>query len=191
MSEGDLFLVFVREFDALGLTYMLTGSVASTLYGEPRVTHDVDVVLELSPRMVRQFAAAFPLERFYCPPEEVLRQEVLRRQRGHFNLIAQDTGFKADVYLANEDPLHAAALAVRRRIVVDGVGVWVAPPEYVIVRKLEFYREGRSEKHLRDIRAMLRVSGELIDLGRLTAWVDRLGLQSEWSLVRSSVEASR
>jgi len=53
MSEGDLFLVFVREFDALGLTYMLTGSVASTLYGEPRVTHDVDVVLELSPRMVR------------------------------------------------------------------------------------------------------------------------------------------
>ena len=95
------------------------------------------------------------------------------------------------MYLANEDPLHAAALAVRRRIVVDGVGVWVAPPEYVIVRKLEFYREGRSEKHLRDIRAMLRVSGELIDLGRLTAWVDRLGLQSEWSLVRSSVEASR
>jgi len=191
MSEGDLFLVFVREFDALGLTYMLTGSVASTLYGEPRVTHDVDVVLDLSPRLLRQFAASFPLARFYCPPEEVLRQEVLRRQRGHFNLIAQDTGFKADVYLANEDPLHAAALAVRRRIVVDGVGVWVAPPEYVIVRKLEFYREGRSEKHLRDIRAMLRVSGELIDLGRLTAWVDRLGLQSEWSLVRSSVEASR
>jgi hypothetical protein len=189
MSEGDLFLVFVRAFEALGLTYMLTGSVAATLYGEPRVTHDVDVVLELPPRMVRRFAAAFPIERFYCPPEEVLLQEALRRQRGHFNLIAQDTGFKADVYLANEDALHEAALAFRRRVSVDGIDLWVAPPEYVIVRKLEYYREGRSEKHIRDIRAMLRISGELIDDSRLSAWIGRLGLQAEWRLARGDAAA--
>ena len=62
---------------------------------------------------------------------------------------------RADVYLANDDTPHAA-LARRRKVEVDGVGVWVAPPEYVILRRLEFYREGRSEKHLRDIRAMAR-----------------------------------
>ncbi len=183
MSEGDLFFVYVNGFEALGLTYMLTGSVAATLYGEPRVTHDVDVVLDLSPSMVRRFAAAFPLERFYCPPEEVLLQEALRRQRGHFNLIAHDTGFKADVYLANEDPLHAAALARRRKVDVDGVGVWVAPPEYVILRKLEFFREGGSEKHLRDIRAMLRISGELLDARWLDGWLHQLGLLREWERV--------
>ncbi len=191
MPEGDLFLVFVREFEALGLTYMLTGSVASTLYGEPRVTHDVDLVLDLPPRMVRRFAGAFPLDRFYCPPEEVLIQEVLRRQRGHFNLIAQDTGFKADVYLANEDVLHEAALAHRRRLTVEGVDLWVAPPEYVIVRKLEYYREGGSEKHLRDIRAMVRVSGDLIDQARLTTWVGRLGLEAEWILAQRDPRDSR
>lgn len=184
MSEGDLFLVFVREFEALGLRYMLTGSVASTLYGEPRVTHDVDVVLALPRAMIRRLVAAFPIERFYCPPEEVLIQEALRRQRGHFNLITHDTGFKADVYLANEDPLHEEALSRRRRLEVEGVGVWVAPPEYVIVRKLEFYREGGSEKHLRDIRAMLSISGELIDVPWLEAWIRRLGLAREWELVQ-------
>lgn len=180
MSVDDLFLPFVREFEALGLAYMLTGSVASTLYGEPRVTHVVDVVLALPRSKVRAFASAFPLERFYCPPEEVIVAESLRRQRGHFNLIAHDTGFKADVFLANEDWLHAAALGLRRRIVIDDTEVSVAPPEYVIVRKLEFYREGGSEKHLRDIRAMLQISAELIDRDRLTAWVARLGLEPEW-----------
>jgi len=186
MFEGDLFLVYVRAFEALGLTYMLTGSVAAMLYGEPRVTHDVDVVVDLSPRAARRFAAAFPIERFYCPPEEVIVQEASRRQRGHFNLIAHDTGFKADVYLANEDPLHGAALERRRRVMLGDEPVWVAPPEYVILRKLEFYREGRSEKHVRDIQAMLRVSDELIDRRWLDAWLQKMRLVPEWELVLQS-----
>ncbi len=80
-------------------------------------------------------AAALPIERFDCPPEEVIVQEASRRQRGHFNLIAHDTGFKADVYLANEDPLHGAALERRRRVMLGEEPVWVAPPEYVILRR--------------------------------------------------------
>ncbi len=59
MSEGSLFLDFLRKFEQLGLEYMVTGSVASTMYGEPRVTHDVDVVLKLPPGGVAQFAQAF------------------------------------------------------------------------------------------------------------------------------------
>lgn len=188
MSGGSLFLDFVRKFEQLGLEYMVTGSVASTMYGEPRVTHDVDVVVRLLPGGVSRFAQAFPLETYYCPPEEVLLQEALRRQRGHFNLIAHDTGFKADVYLANSDALHREALRHRRAVAMDGEQVWVAPPEYVIVRKLEFYREGRSEKHLRDIAAMLQVSGELVDRARLATWIDQLGLAAEWALCSAAPE---
>ncbi len=113
-------------------------------------------------------------------------QEVLRRQRGHFNLIAHDTGFKADIYLAAGDPLHAVGLSNRRRIELGSHGVWVAPPEYVIVRKLEFFREGGSEKHLRDIGAMLRISGDLVDHARLAGWVARLGLDAEWRRASAS-----
>lgn len=68
---------------------------------------------------------------------------------------------------------------------MDGVDVWVAPIEYVIVRKLEYFREGGSEKHLRDIRAMRQVSGDLIDATRLASWVARLGPEAEWTLASS------
>lgn len=71
-----------------------------------------------------------------------------------------------------------------RRYSIGGVEVRVAPPEYVITRKLEFYREGGSPKHLRDIRSMLAISSELVDLATLEDWVRRRGLEAEWSEVR-------
>ena len=64
-----------------------------------------------------------------------------------------------------------------------GHSISFAPPEYVIVRKLEFFREGGSAKHLTDIKAMLNVSGEQLDRPALAEWVTRLGLQAEWARV--------
>ena len=184
MYEANLVLVFARKLNDLGLVYMVTGSVAGVLYGEPRVTHDVDIVVVLRPGPdVGRVAKAFPIEGFYCPPEEILLQEALRGQRGHFNLIHHETGFKADIYLAQREPLHAWALGERRQVHVDGEPVWVAPPEYVIVRKLEFFREGGSEKHLRDIEGILRVSGDLVRAAVIEEWVRELGLARQWAVI--------
>lgn len=109
--------------------------------------------------------------------------EARRRQRGHFNLIHHDTGHKADIYLFGEDPLHAWGFANRRRTEVDeNRSLWVAPPEYVILRKLQYFKEGRSEKHIGDIRGMLEVSGEAIDRNILAHWIPELGLKSEWAI---------
>lgn len=72
----------------------------------------------------------------------------------------------------------------RRQIeLLQGEPVWVAPPEYVILKKLTYFQEGRSEKHLEDIRAMLDVSGESIDRGILVSWIQKLKLQEEWETV--------
>lgn len=76
------------------------------------------------------------------------------------------------------DPLHAWALAHRRRIDVAGTGAWIAPPEYVILRKLEFFREGGSDKHLRDIRFMLAATP--VDRSFIEAEVDKRGLSTPW-----------
>ena len=122
---------------------MVTGSTAGILYGEPRMTHDVDIVVALTPRDVRFFVAAFPDDEFYCPPEDVLAIEVRRGSRGHCNVIHHGTGFKADIYVAS-DELHAWGMDHRRGLVVDELEVAVAPVEYVIVRKLEYFRESRS-----------------------------------------------
>jgi len=183
MSETDLVLLYTRRLERAGFTYMITGSVAGVFYGEPRVTHDVDLVLALKQSDTARIGELFPLEEFYCPPEEIILQEVLRAQRGHFNLIHHQSGFKADVYLANRDPLHRWALSERRMVDVDGEPVHVAPLEYVIVRKLEFFREGGSEKHLRDIEAMLRVSGELVREDVLRRWMIARGVEETWQSV--------
>lgn len=183
MQEPELFAPFVIALERLGLPYFITGSMAGILYGEPRMTHDVDIVVAMSLRDVARVVEAFPLEEFYCPPEDVLAIEVRREQRGHFNLIHHTSGFKADIYLAF-DELHRWALAHRRTVVLDQLQLRVAPVEYVIVRKLEYFREGRSEKHMRDIRGMLDVSGSEIDLPFLEQWITRLSLAAEWQQAR-------
>lgn len=181
MFETDLLLLFIRPLNDLGLPYVVTGSVAGVLYGEPRVTHDVDLVLAMPGKQVERVAGAFPEEDFYCPPVEVLLAEAMRGYRGHFNLIHHKSGFRADVYLAHRDEFQLWALARKMDVVVEGVPVSVAPPEYVIVKKLEFYREGGSQKHLRDIAGILRTSGDEVSRDTIAEWTAKRGLESQWS----------
>jgi hypothetical protein len=187
----DLFTLFTLRLDAAGIDYMVTGSVASMVYGEPRLTHDVDLVLALPLESVPALVDAFPEDEFYCPPAEVMRVEINRVQRGHFNIIHRDTGFKADVYLVGRDPLHIDAMARRRAVDVGDVTLQVAPPDYVIVRKLQFYREGGSSKHLRDIGGILHHSSDLLDHEDLHARIARLGLDPEWRAVQESIASDR
>lgn len=182
MHPPDSIQPFIARLAALGIPYFVTGSVAGTLYGEPRLTHDVDLVVALTARDVDRFVAAFPLEEFYCPPNDVLAIEVRRGQRGHCNVIHHQTGFKADIYIAF-DELHRWAMQRRRQIDVEGTTLTLAPIEYVIVRKLEYLREGGSDKHLRDIRSMLDVSGSTVDFAELNRWIAERGLEAQWRQV--------
>jgi hypothetical protein len=181
MPEVDPVLIFVLRLNRLEVPYMVTGSVASMAYGEPRLTHDIDLVVELRERDIGLLELAFPAPEFYCPPAEVIRAEVERLQRGHFNLIHLETGFKADLYPIGRDPLHLWAMPRRRRIETVGIPILLAPPEYVIIRKLEYFREGGSEKHLRDIRNMIAVSGALIDWAELKARIADSHLEDAWT----------
>jgi hypothetical protein len=183
MPETDLFRLFTDRLNILGTRYIVTGGVAGTLYGEPRLTLDVDIVLDLPADASEKLCRLFPPEEFYCPPADVIRVESLRPQRGHFNLIHHDTGLKADIYLRGHDPLHQWAMNSARKIEFDDHVIWAAPPEYVIVRKLQYYREGQSEKHLRDIRGMLAMQSSRIDVALLKQKVAELGLEAEWKMI--------
>lgn len=188
MPEANLFQLFCRRLNALGAPYMVSGSVAVIAYGEPRLTHDVDVVLDLDRARIEGVIALFPPEEFYCPPAEVLGVEIARARRGHFNLIHHASGFKADVYLAGTDPLHVWALARCRALELEGESLFIAPPEYVILRKLEYFSEGGSEKHLRDIRSMLEISGAEIDREALLRQISTRGLEAPWRRVAPDAE---
>ena len=181
MREPSLFTVFTRRLDAMGIAYMASGSVAVIVYGAPRLTHDVDLVVAVGHGDAERFVQGFPPEEFYCPPVEVIAEEATRERRGHINLIHQETGFKADLYFHGRDPLHDWGMARARRLDIGGETLVVAPPEYVIVRKLEFYREGGSEKHLRDIRSMLDISSNSISMDELNRLIAAHNLAKEWA----------
>src|SRR5512147_1364154 len=136
MAEPELFLLFARPLNRAGIRYVVSGSVAAIFYGEPRLTHDVDFVVFLKTDDIQRLLAAFPVEDFYLPPVETMLAETAREQRGHFNLIHRDTGFKADLYPTGQDELNTLAFRGKRAVEFDGETVTIAPPEYVILRKL-------------------------------------------------------
>lgn len=181
MPAPDPIWVFINTLEKASLPYFVTGSVASIFYGEPRLTHDIDLILHLENNNLKQFSTLFPLSDFYCPPEEVLQIEMNRRPYGHFNLIHHVTGFKADIYLEGREPLHKWAFEHRKRIeLTKDLSLWLAPPEYVIIRKLEFYREGGSDKHLRDIQSMLPQVKSILDNAFLNTQITNRGLEKFW-----------
>lgn len=185
MQSPEPFLIFTRKLNELAVPYMVSGSVAAIYYGEPRMTNDVDIIVFLKREDVSRVEKAFPPEAFYCPPREVIQMEIAREQRGHFNLIHHDSGFKADIYLMGQDSLHTWGLANAVKADLEGDEVVFAPPEYVIVRKLEFYREGGSPKHLRDISRMKTGLGDAWDSDVLTRMIHQQGLQAQWAEVQA------
>ena len=94
-----------------------------------------------------------------------------------------DTTFKADIYPTGRDELNAWAFRNKRAVTYEGETLVLAPPEYVIVRKLEYFREGGSDKHLRDIRGILNISGEQINQADLQEWIQQRGVTAEWQKV--------
>ncbi len=180
----ELISTFIEPLEREGLRYLVTGSVAAMAYGEPRLTNDIDLILEIQLSDIPALTRAFPESDYYLPPAEIIQTEQIRPQRGHFNIFHLETMLKADVYLAGTDPLHRWAFQNRLCLEIESIQVAFAPPEYVILRKLEFFREGGSEKHLRDIATMLVESATQIDASYLDSEVSARGLTAGWQKAR-------
>ena len=184
MPSADVVELFVAPINALGLRYFVTGGVATIAYGVPRLTNDVDLVVQLNRAAVPALLAAFASDDFAVPPVASVLEETARPRDGHFNVIHLPSAQQADFYLLGDDPLHAWALARSRRVVVGGRDVWLAPAEYVIVRKLLWYRMSGSERHLRDVRAILEHAGDLLDGAVLASLAAEQGVGAELDAAR-------
>lgn len=186
MLSHSILQPFIQPLEDSRILYFVTGSIAAIFYGEPRLTHDIDIVLHLPTVDVQKFSTLFPLTDFYCPPEEVLHIETRRTPTGHFNLIHHTTGFKADIYTDSGDPLHQWAFQNRKHVELSKhLSTWIAPVEYLIIRKLEYFREGGSQKHLDDIAKMLPQIGSKLDFAFLDAEIRKRMLTSFWEQVSS------
>lgn len=184
--DPDLLGLFVRPIHGSGLRYIVAGSVAAMYFSEPRLTIDVDIPIFLGRRDLTVLSSLFPEPDFYCPPQDVLAVEADRECRGHFNVIHIPTGLKADFYPAKVDETFPWAWQHKLLVESDSGPVYLAPPEYVILWKLIFYKEGKSQKHLRDISRILAVQLELAHMDFLLAEIRERGLQSGWDEARSA-----
>lgn len=175
-----VFTTVITKLESESIPYMVVGSVASMVYGEPRMTHDMDLVIDILPEDASKLQNLFPIKEFYCPPIEVLNSEII--ERGQFNLIHQTTGIKIDLMIRKNSDHGKTEFDRRQKVPFwQGSEVFIATPEDVIIKKLSFYREGQSEKHLRDIRGILTET--TIDKEYLNYWIQKLSLSSEWDKV--------
>ncbi len=178
MQPDDLLRYAAELLDRLGLTFLVTGSTATIAYGEPRFTNDLDIVLDLPAGLVDQFCAGFPPDDFYLSREAVLDAV---RTGFQFNVIHPAAGLKIDFILLSGSAFDASRrLRGRRLAVLADRTVPFASPEDVVLKKLLYFREGGSEKHLRDIAGVVRVQGAKLDYGYIAHWAAALGVADLW-----------
>ncbi len=181
MGPSDLLRRVVDVLERLDIPYLVTGSMATIAYGEPRFTNDIDIVVDLPTEKVNDFCESFPSSEFYY--SKVAVQQAVE-QHLQFNIIHPQSGLKVDVIIPAKDAFDLSRLG--RGIRVAGgsdFSAWFASPEDVILKKLEYFQLGGSEKHLRDIAGVLKIRGNTIDREYLANWVQQLGLTREWDAV--------
>ncbi len=185
MEQDELLRFAVEALHHLRLRYLVTGSIATVLYGEPRFTNDIDLVVILGADRIQDLCRSFPQPEFYVSPESV-RQAVERR--GQFNIIHPASGLKLDIMVPAETPFNRERFERARQVrLLPDLDVSVAAPEDVIIKKMEYYLAGGSDKHLRDIAGILKVSPDQVDRTYIAEWSERLGLSQVWSALARRV----
>jgi hypothetical protein len=181
MGPYELLQRLVEILDRLGIPYLVTGSVATMAYGEPRLTNDIDIVAAIEERHVPGLLAAFPPEEFYVS-EEMIREAIRRRLQ--FNIIHPSSGLKVDIIIRKDTPFDESRFSRIRRIrPAESYSASFAAPEDIIIMKMRFYLDGGSEKHLRDITGILKVSRGEVDLNYIADWSRHLELTEVWQMI--------
>lgn len=177
MQQRELMRHTIDAFEVLSVPYAIVGSMASGVWGEPRMTLDIDVVARFE-KNVGKFCSFFPDDQFYV---SIPAAEDAVRRGGQFNVIDSLSSQKIDVMTITDSPWSQSQLSRRRLVeLIEGVNGYVAAPEDVILGKLIYYRDGGSDKHFRDIRGIFAASGEMIDRAYLQRWASQLGVEEAW-----------
>jgi len=189
VTPTELMLVVAEVFERMGIPYAVSGSVASTYYGEMRTTLDVDIVADLPAERVREFTSKFSAADYYVS-EDAARSAV--EHCGQFNIIHPESGLKADIIIpkATEHDRLQLVRAQSKTLRPNATAMFAAP-EDVIIKKLGAYEEGGSEKHLRDIASMRKVRGDEIDQKYIDEWSRRLALEDIWLKILDQIKRAR
>ena len=175
MSGVSEFLVsIVSRLEQLDISYMIAGSFASSLYGEPRTTRDLDLVVRLAQADVEALLETFEHDEWYVDRAGVRRAV---DSNDMFNVIDNATGWKVDFILVKKRPFSEMEFSRRKRTQIYGCDVWVASAEDTVLSKLEWSVTGGSARQVEDARAIVRRHDQL-DLGYMRKWAVEIGVEN-------------
>ena len=195
-DEADVMRAVIRVLEGMQVHYMIGGSVALAVWAVPRMTHDLDLVVDLPPTRISEFCAHFPPERYSLDPD-ALRAAFQQRDRpslGMYSFTDRDTGLKVDLFpLRANDPAQQAALGRRRTVeILEEQPAAVYAPDDLLVQKLRWYANSESERQFRDClnlvltdlqRPAAEIAWEYVD-----SWAEQLGpaVRQAWTTVQAA-----
>ena len=183
MTLQELLSQVVPALERACVSYMLTGSVASSAHGMPRSTRDLDIVIAPTRSQLLALIQQFPTTRYYADKEQALQALASNSQ---FNVIDSITGWKVDFIIADDSEYGRTAITRRLLIDIAGNAVYVASAEDVLIAKLRWAKLGGSERQLQDAAGILSTQGDNLEVAYVDHWVRELGLEVQWEAARKS-----
>jgi len=168
----ELLQSIVQALDVKEIPYMLSGSLAQNVYSIPRMTLDIDIVIELEQKKLEDFISIFN-KGFYLDVHTI-RNET--KKRGMFNIIDHKTGFKIDFFIRKNTEYRKLEFSKRARKEIAGFEAWVVSPEDLIISKIEWIQQLQSDKQRGDIVNLLAIQN--IDKEYILHWCNTLGLNT-------------
>lgn len=186
MSQQELLKRVIQALHDAKIEYMITGSVASSLQGEPRSTHDIDIVVAIPELAIGKLTDAFPESDFYLEKESILDAI---NSRGMFNLIDLKNGDKVDFWVLTTEPFDRSRFSRKYEEEFMGTKLLVSRPEDTILMKLKWSKlSGGSEKQFMDALRIYEVQSGNLDMGYIQHWIKVLDIEPLWKRLIQEAE---
>lgn len=177
MPQQELVKAVITALTQTGIEHMMTGSIVSSLQGEPRLTHDIDIIITIPPSHVEKFLQCFPFPNYYLSREAALDAI---RLKSTFNVISNADGYKVDFWLLTDEPFDRSRFARKYQERIGDLELWVSAPEDTILAKLRWGKElGGSEKQFVDALRVYELQYSRLDQNYLRSWARQLDVAEE------------
>ena len=191
MSQQELLKRVVQTLQRTGIEYMITGSIASSFQGEPRSTHDIDLVVAISKSQAPELVKAFPQPGFYLDEQSVLEALGGLPGQGMFNLIDLKSGDKVDFWILSDEDFDHSRFSRKISQEFMGLALQVSSPEDTILAKLRWAKlSGGSEKQFTDALRVYEVQHGHLDVDYLEHWAKKLDVDSLWKRLTDEAQTA-
>lgn len=183
MNFEEVFLEVIEILNRTKIPYSLTGALAVDYYGEPRTTHDIDLVIEISEKDADVMIKNFQND-FFISGESI---KAAIQEKSMFNAVHKETGFKVDFWMLGDDAFSKKMFARRIKTKILGTIMSLPTAEDIVITKLEWFKNSDIDKHYFDVLGIYRIQGENLDIEYITRWCSKKSIIKIWEKIQEEI----